>query len=140
MSRLIEFIGHHYLLVGIAVALMLALAVDEALRRLRKYREVSPAHGVLLINKGAAVLDLRSQAEYSAGHVIGARNIPLTELDARLGELEKHKTGPLLLVCKSGESAGGAAARLIKQGFQQLAVLKGGIAAWQQEQLPLERD
>lgn len=140
MSRLPEFISHHYFLAGLAVALMLALAVDEAMRRLRKFQELSPAHGVLLINKGAAVLDLRSPAEYSAGHVIGSHNIPLAELDGRLAELEKHKAGPMLLVCKSGDSAGKAAAHLIKQGFQQLAVLKGGIAAWQQEQLPLERD
>jgi len=139
MSRLPEFISHHPFLVGAALLLMLALAVDEALRRMRKFKELAPAHGVLLINKGAAVLDLRSRDEFSAGHVIGARNIPLDELDARMGELEPHKAGPLLLVCKNGESAGGAAARLAKQGFQQLTVLKGGIAAWQQEHFPLER-
>ena len=139
MSRLPEFISHHPFLIGAAVLLMLALAVDETLRRMRKFKELPPAHGVLLINKGAAVLDLRSPAEFSAGHVIGARNIPLDELNARVGEIEKHKAGPLLLVCKSGETAAGAAARLAKQGFQQLAVLKGGIAAWQQEHFPLER-
>ena len=139
MQHLPEFITRHYLLVGLAAALMLALAVDEALRRLRKFKELSPAHGVLLINKGAAVLDLRSPSEFSAGHVIGARNIPLAELADRAGELEKHKAGPLLVVCKSGESAAGAAGRLAKLGFQGVHVLKGGIAAWQQEHFPLER-
>ena len=139
MQRLLEFSLHHYYLVGLAVLALLALAVDELLRRLRKYREVSPAEGVLLINKGAAVLDLRSQAEFSAGHIINARNVPLAELEARAAELDKLRGQPLLVYCKSGSDADNAAAKLAKRGFQPLAVLKGGVSAWQQEQFPLER-
>lgn len=140
MQRLLEFSQHHYYLVGLAALLLVALAVDEALRRLRKYRELGPAQSVLLINKGAAVLDLRAQAEFSAGHIMNARNIPLAELDGRAGELEKFRGQPLLIYCKTGSDAGTAAARLAKKGFQPLTVLKGGLAAWQQEHLPLERD
>lgn len=138
MQRLLEFSQHHYYLVGLAALLLVALAVDEALRRLRKYKELGPAQSVLLINKGAGVLDLRAQAEFSAGHIMNARNIPLAELDSRAGELEKFRGQPLLIYCKSGSDAATAAARLAKKGFE-LTVLKGGIAAWQQEQLPLER-
>jgi len=138
MQRLLEFSQHHYYLVGLAALLLIALAVDEALRRLRKYKELGPAQSVLLINKGAGVLDLRAQAEFSAGHIMNARNIPLAELDSRAGELEKFRGQPLLIYCKSGSDAATAAARLAKKGFE-LTVLKGGIAAWQQEQLPLER-
>ena len=139
MQRLLEFSVHHYVLVGLAVLALLALAVDEALRRMRKYREVSPAEGVLLINRGAAVLDLRSHNEFSTGHIIHARNIPLAELADHTAELEKLRGQGLLVCCKTGTDAGSAAAKLVKLGFQPLAVLKGGIAAWQQEQLPLER-
>lgn len=139
MQRLFEFTQHHPILIGLAVALLAALAADEVMRRLRKFRELGPAEGVLFMNKGAAVLDLRTQAEFSAGHIIRARNIPLPELDARAGELEKHREEPLLLCCKDGSESPRAAGRLIKRGFKQLAVLKGGIAAWQQQQFPLER-
>lgn len=139
MQRLIEFSQHHPLLIGLAVLALLALAVDEALRRLRKYREVGPAESVLLINKGAAVVDLRSEGEFSAGHIIHARNIPLPELEARAAELEKLRGQSLLVYCKTGNDAATAAAKLAKRGFTPLAVLKGGISAWQQEQLPLER-
>lgn len=139
MQRLLEFSQHHFTLVGLAALLLVALAMDEALRRLRKYKELGPAQSVLLINKGATVLDLRAQAEYSAGHIMNARNIPLAELDGRTGELEKFRGQPLLIYCKSGNDAATAAARLAKRGFQPLTVLKGGITAWQQEQLPLER-
>jgi len=139
MQRLIEFSQHHPLLIGLAVAALLALAVDEGLRRLRKYREVGPAESVLLINKGAGVLDLRTENEFSAGHIIHARNIPLAELETRAAELEKLRGQPLLVYCKSGNDAAAAAAKLSKRGFEPLAVLKGGISAWQQEHLPLER-
>ncbi len=139
MQRLLEFSRNHYILVGLAVLVLLALAVDEALRRMRKYREVGPAEGVLLINKGAAVLDLRSQAEYSAGHIIHARNIPFAELGDRATDLDKLRGQPLLVYCKTGDTAGQAAAKLAKQGFEGVAVLKGGLGAWQQEQFPLER-
>jgi len=139
MQRLLEFSRNHYILVGLAVLVLLALAVDEALRRMRKYREVGPAEGVLLINKGAAVLDLRSQAEFSAGHIINARNFPIAELEARSQDLEKLRGQILLVYCKSGESAASAATKLAKRGFEGIAVLKGGLGAWQQEQFPLER-
>lgn len=139
MQRLLEFSLHHYVLVSLALLALLALGVDELLRRLRKYREVSPAEGVLLINRGAAVLDLRSQAEFSAGHIINARNLPMAELEERTAELDKLRGQSLLVYCKTGGEADAAAAKLAKRGFQPLAVLKGGLAAWQQEQFPLER-
>ena len=139
MLRLVEFSQHHFVLVGLAVLILLALAVDEALRRARKYQELSPAQSVMLINKGAKVLDLRTHVEFSTGHILNAHNIPFAELDDRASELDKMIAQPLLLCCKTGSDAATAAARLAKRGFQSITVLKGGIAAWQQEQLPLER-
>lgn len=139
MQRFLEFIQHHPLLMGLAGLALAALGVDEVLRRMRKYREVGTAEAVLLINKGAQVLDLRTAGDFSAGHIINARNLPLTELDGRLAELQKFKGQPLLLCCKEGSDASSAASKLAKQGFGPLHALKGGIAAWQREQFPLER-
>lgn len=138
MQRFLEFFQHHPILLGVAALVILALIVDEALRRMRKYREVGAAEAVLLINKGTPVVDLRAPAEFSAGHIINARNLPLGELDSRVGELEKFKGQPLILCCKEGSDAGTAAARLAKLGFGPISALKGGIAAWQREQFPLE--
>jgi len=139
MQRFLEFTQHHPFMIGLLALVLLALIVDEALRRMRKYRELAAAEAVLLINKGAPVLDLRAPGEFSAGHIINARNLPLAELDGRLAELEKFKGQPLLLCCKEGNDAGSAASRLAKLGFGPLHALKGGIAAWQREQFPLER-
>jgi rhodanese-related sulfurtransferase len=139
MPRLLEFIQHHPYLMGLALLAVIALVVDELLRRLRNYQELAPGQAVLLINKGALVLDLRAQTDFSAGHIINSRNLPLAELEGHAAELEKFKGQPLLLCCKSGSDAGSAAARLAKLGFGPLSALKGGIEAWQREQFPLER-
>ena len=139
MPRLLEFIHHHPYLIAAAVIIILLFIGDELLRRLRKYRELRPAESVLLINKGAAVLDIRPHTEFSGGHVIGARNIPVAELDTRIAELDKFKEQPVIVCCDSGQTSSKAAATLIKRGFQAVHILKGGIKAWQSEHLPLER-
>lgn len=139
MSRVLEFSGHHPYLIAAAVLIILLFIGDEILRRLRKYRELAPAESVLLINKGAAVLDIRPPKDYSEGHVIGARNIPTAELDARVAELDKFRQQPVIIYCDSGPTSQKAAAILIKHGFQAVHTLKGGIRAWQTEHFPLER-
>ncbi|HET7921380.1 MAG TPA: rhodanese-like domain-containing protein [Gammaproteobacteria bacterium] len=139
MPRLLEFAGHHPYLVGAAILIVLLFVADTLLRRLRKYREVPPAEAVRLINQGAAVLDLRAAKNFDSGHVIGARNIPGAELDGRLPELDKFREQPLLVYCQSGNTSHAHAAALAKAGFQQVFSLKGGIAAWQSENFPLEK-
>ncbi|MDE2235714.1 MAG: rhodanese-like domain-containing protein [Gammaproteobacteria bacterium] len=139
MPRLLEFSGHHPFLIAAAVLIILLFLADESLRRLRKYREVAPAQGVLLINKGAAVVDIRTPKEYSEGHVIGARNIPAADLAARISELDKHRGQPVLVYCDSGNSSQKAASTLAKHGFESVHSLKGGIRSWRNEQFPVER-
>lgn len=139
MPRLLEFIRHHPYLIAAAVVIILLFIGDELLRRLRKYRELRPAESVLLINKGAAVLDIRPSKDYGGGHVIGARNIPLGELDGRMTELDKFKEQALIVYCDAGQTSQKAANLLVKHGFKSVHTLKGGIKAWQNEHFPLER-
>jgi rhodanese-related sulfurtransferase len=94
----------------------------------------------LLINQqNAVVLDVRDATEYASGHVINSRNIPLGELDARAAELEKHKAKPVILVCDTGNRSGKAVAVLRRLGIKEVFNLSGGIGAWRQAGLPLEK-
>ena len=91
-----------------------------------------------LINRGkAAIVDVREAKEFADGHLPDAKNIPLAELDNRLGELEKAKSKCVILVCQSGARASSAAAKLAKAGFNDVVNLDGGVAAWQKASLPL---
>ncbi len=92
------------------------------------------------MNQGVTlILDVRDPKEYAAGHLPRARHIPVGELSKRVQEIGKYKDKPVILTSAAGPRGGGAA-RLLKQaGFTQVYRLKGGLAAWEQASLPLEK-
>ncbi|MDP1635971.1 MAG: rhodanese-like domain-containing protein [Gallionellaceae bacterium] len=108
--------------------------------RLRGIKDVDHIAATQLINhKNALVLDVREQGEYDAGHILNSKLIPLGKLRQRIGELEKYRERPILVVCRSGQRSASACALLGKQGFAQAYNLDGGVTAWQKASLPLEK-
>ena len=100
---------------------------------------VTPAAAVQLINREkAVVIDVCSAEEFAAGHVAGAKHIPLAELGIAKG-LPGNKKLPLIVVCASGMRAGRAAAQLKKLGYDNAQVLQGGMKSWREAQMPVER-
>jgi len=89
----------------------------------------------LINDTGAVVLDVRASADFAAGHLPNARNIPLAELDKRIGELPAGK--PVLVCCNSGATSGRASALLRKSGRADVFNLAGGLQAWRQAGLPV---
>lgn len=101
---------------------------------------LTPAAVVQLINREkAVVVDVCEANEFAAGHVTGAKNIPLGELEAKLANSVKNKTLPLILVCQSGARSGRALAIAKKLGYEQAQSLGGGLAAWRAANLPVEK-
>jgi rhodanese-related sulfurtransferase len=104
----------------------------------RRGAKVSSLQATQLINQGKTlIVDVREPAQYAAGHLRDARNIPVKELPNRMGELEKFKSRPVIVVCQSGAASAKAVAQLRKAGFAEAVSLNGGIAAWQTQGLPL---
>ena len=83
------------------------------------------------------LFDVREQSEYDAGHIAGVRLIPLGQVPARMAEIPKDKT--VILTCRSGNRSGQAADYLRKQGYTNVHNMQGGILAWQQAGLPIEK-
>lgn len=109
-------------------------------RRMSGVQHVSTLEAVQMMNRrDAVVVDVREAGEFKAGHVTGARNLPLKELQNRLGELEKFKNKPILLLCQTGNRSSQAGGILKKAGFSEIANLTGGLHAWQQAGMPLEK-
>ncbi len=99
---------------------------------------VSPAEAVRLMNREkATVIDVSEPGEYAAGHIIGARNIPIGRLEVA-PELPKNKALPVVLVCASGKRAATAAKALTAKGYTQAVVLAGGMAGWKAANMPVE--
>lgn len=108
--------------------------------RIRGIREVDCVGATQLINhKGALVLDVREEGEFKSGHLLAARHIPLGKLGGLIGELEKYRTKPIVVVCRSGNRSANACALLGKQGFTEVYNLGGGMIAWQKANLPQEK-
>jgi len=108
--------------------------------RILGVKETDTVRATQLINRSnALVLDVREQKEYDGGHIINSRLIPAGQLKERIGELEKYRNRPIVVVCRSGNRAAPITSWLGKQGFKETYLLNGGILAWQKASLPLEK-
>jgi rhodanese-related sulfurtransferase len=101
---------------------------------------VTAAQAVQLINREkAVVVDVCESDEFAAGHITGAKNVPVGQLQQRLPDVVKNKTVPLILVCASGARASRAAALAKTLGYDKAVVLGGGMRAWKEANLPVEK-
>ena len=135
MEQLIVFIGNHPLLVGSLVALIAILMITE----LRKGGQtISSQEVTSLINQqGAVVVDVREKADFSKGHIVDSVNMPHNKVAERMGELNKHKGKPIIIVDAMGQHAGSVGKQLKEAGFEQVVRLQGGINTWTADGLPL---
>jgi rhodanese-related sulfurtransferase len=101
--------------------------------------KVSTTEAVMLINRERAVLiDVSEPAEYAAGHAAGAKSVPLARLESS-ADLPKNKALPLVVLCTTGARASRAVGILRKQGYENCRALAGGLAAWREANLPVEK-
>jgi rhodanese-related sulfurtransferase len=100
---------------------------------------ISPAQAVQLVNREKGVLiDVSEPEEFAKGHAAGARNIPFGQIEGHKS-LPSNKTVPLVLVCPTGARAGRAAGMLRKLGYEKAQTLAGGLKAWREASLPVEK-
>jgi len=134
-----EFITKNIYLVLIAL-ISGGMLIWPLVRRGAGGPSLSTLEATQLINRSdALVVDLRSAEDYAKGHILGAKSIPLADLERRAGELEKLKAKPLILHCADGNRTGGGVSVLRAKGFDKAHNLAGGYAAWLQAGLPVER-
>ncbi len=133
-----KFIVDNWMLISIALvsgALLLWPVIQGAATA-----GLTPAAAVLLMNREkAVVVDICETSEYAAGHIVGSKNIPLGDLEAKLGNAVKNKSLPLILVCQTGARSARALAIAKKLGYDQAQSLGGGLAAWKTANLPIEK-
>jgi rhodanese-related sulfurtransferase len=134
----VKFVLDNWMLIAIALAsgsLLLWPVIQGA-----TVTGLSPASAVQLINREkAVVIDVSESSEFVAGHVVGAKNIPLGELENKLASTVKNKSLPLILVCPTGARSGRALQVAKKLGYEQAQLLAGGLGAWKTANLPVEK-
>jgi rhodanese-related sulfurtransferase len=134
----LEFLLNNWYLV-LAAAVSGALLLWPQIKGRAGAGSVGTAEAVRLINREKAVLiDVSEPAEFAAGHAVGARNVPFGKLEGAK-ELPGNKTLPLVVVCPTGARSSRAVALLHKAGYEKAQSLAGGLAAWREANLPVEK-
>ena len=134
-----QFVRDNLLLFAIAL-ISGAMLLWPLIRRGTGGPWASTLEATQMINRqDALVIDVREDAEYAKGHIVGARHIPLAQLEARAKELQKFKSKPVITCCETGNRSSAAIATLKKLGFENVYNLAGGYAGWQQAGLPVEK-
>ncbi|MDW5443870.1 rhodanese-like domain-containing protein [Polaromonas sp. SM01] len=134
-----KFLIDNWMLIGIALAsggMLLWPLISSGMAA----GSLSASGAVQLINREkAVVIDVSEAEEFAAGHVTGAKNIPLGQLEEKLPGAVKNKGLPLILVCPTGARASRAVAVAKKLGYEQAQCLGGGLKSWKAANLPLEK-
>lgn len=140
MSQFLEFAINHWDLFA-ALAIILAMLLGGNLSsRLRGFSNLEPTDAVRIINHDeAVVVDVREDKEVADGTILDSLHIPLGSLGDRLAELANFREKPIIVSCRSGHRSATACARLRKEGFTTVYNLKGGVLAWQNAGLPLQK-
>ena len=138
MELFFQFVSYQWHWFGMLALLLGALAMYES----RKAGpQVSPQQLSMLVNKeNAVVLDVRPDKEYRQGHIVDAVNLPVNKFGDSIGQLDKYKERPLVLVCKMGQQTGAVAKQLRARGFEQVYRLAGGMTEWTGSQMPVVKN
>jgi rhodanese-related sulfurtransferase len=137
-ATLIRFVEHNTLMVAVA-AISGGMLLWPLLRKGAGGPWVSAQEATLLINReDALVVDVRDAGDFGAGHVLGARNVPLKDLESS-NELARRKEKAVIVYDANGQASAQAVAALRKAGFAKVFNLTGGLSGWQQAGLPTEK-
>lgn len=140
LHKLPEFIGNHMALSALFAVLLVALIATHIGTLFSKIKELSPAGLTVLINRESPLLiDISPRDNFEKAHIPGSRHVAMSQFDPENKNLAKARELPVVLICRSGQTASKAAQRLVKAGFSSVYILAGGMGAWQQAQLPVAK-
>lgn len=139
MDRLLEYVNLHPYYASLAVAMLLAVIAFELRTRRMGFAALLPQEAIRLMNQGAAVYDLRAAEAFAAGHIGNAKHLAPDQHDKAADVLKKHREKFLVLYCEDGSASAAMARRLHAAGFTKAFNLRGGLATWRTDGLPLAR-
>ncbi|MGK2953930.1 MAG: rhodanese-like domain-containing protein [Thiobacillus sp.] len=132
-----QFLQDNWMLASLVVISGAMLAWSFIGSKLSGVEQADTLKATRLYNDDALVLDVREDKEYAAGHIPKAKHIPLGQLPGRIQELDKFKSTPILVTCRSGQRSARACGMLKKAGFETVYNQAGGIIAWERANLPV---
>lgn len=141
MQEYIDFFQQNMILSLVWVGLLVAFIMNLVKSATAAYKEINVNQLTHLMNReNGIVVDIRSKDEFKQGHITDALHILPSDIKAgNFGSLENRKSDPIIVVCKTGQTAQESANLLAKAGFENVSLLKNGLIAWNEANLPLVR-
>ena len=134
------FFQENWILILVAFISGAMLVWPLVQRRLSPMKELGTLGVTHLVNtRDALLLDVRETAEYEGGRLPNAMHVPLSQIESRAVELGKHVARPVIAYCELGNRSRMAGGALAKAGFAEIYHLNGGIRAWRDAGLPIEK-
>ena len=137
MDPLLQHFAAHPFIASAAGVLLVAVIAYELRQRAHAAAAVSPAEAVRLMNDGAVLVDVRSVNQFKDGHIAGAKNVPGDQIAADPKAIQKFADKTVVLYCDTGMTTAAAQRTLTQAGAKNVFSLRGGLAAWKQENLPV---
>jgi len=134
-----EFVIQNWYLFAALVVILGLLAAEPLLKQASGVKSVSVLEMPQLTREKSIVVDVSDPADYKKAHIPDAVNMPAKSLSNDLKQIEKHKNKNVILVCRMGNKAQSVAKQLIRNGFEKVYVVNGGMNAWEKENLPVKR-
>ncbi|PMH42144.1 rhodanese-like domain-containing protein [Vibrio sp. 10N.286.49.B3] len=141
MQEYIEFFQQNMILGIVWIGLVVGVIMTTIKAATAAYKEITAAQTTQLMNReNGVVVDIRTKDEFQKGHITDALHILPSEIkEGNFGSLENHKADPIIVVCKTGQTAQDNANLLAKAGFENVNVLKSGLIGWSEAKMPLIR-
>jgi rhodanese-related sulfurtransferase len=135
----VKFLIDNWMLISVALAAG-GMLVWPLIASSTAAGNLSAAAAVQLINREkAVVIDVCEADEFAAGHVANSKNIPFGQLEDKLTSTVKNKALPVIFLCQSGARAARAVVVAKKLGYDQAQSLSGGLKAWREANLPVQK-
>ena len=135
-----QFVAHNWYLFFALFVVLFMLVFGPLRQRLSGVQRISTPEAVRQVNhEKAVIVDVREPDEYRSGHIPNAINVPLSGFGGSLAQLEKYKSRPVIVCCRTSQRSARAALTLRQNQFANVQILAGGITGWQGDSLPVEK-
>lgn len=141
MQEYLDFLQANIWLTVAWLVLFAAIVFTSIKAGFSAIKKITHQQATLLMNReDAIVVDVRGEAEFKQGHILGSKLVPLSKFKNNdLASIEKYKDSPIIVVCNSGMTSSQACQMLQKLEFSNLHNLQGGITEWRSANLPLTK-
>lgn len=140
LEQLLQFVQNHWVLSSMLLVILVLIIFEEGYSKIGGVVTISIQDCILLVNRGeGTIIDIRDTNTFFNSHIANSINLPKDVLDSKINTLNLTKEKTLILVDNHDVETSSIGKKLRSQGYAKVYALSGGMAAWKDAQLPLDK-